>query len=74
MDYQTLNPLLVGIPEAARLIGLGRSKLYELVKTGEIRLVKLGGRSLISVDELRAYVDGKLALASHRAGKDGSAA
>lgn len=74
MDYQTLNPLLVGVPEAARLIGLGRSKLYELVKTGDIRLVKLGGRSLISVDELRAYVDGKLAQASHRAGKDGGAA
>lgn len=74
MEQHNILPLLVGVAEAARLIGLGRSKLYELVNDGEIRLVKLGGRSLISVDELRSYVAEKLAKAATRGGKNGGAA
>jgi excisionase family DNA binding protein len=74
MDNHNLNPLLVGIPEAARLIGLGRSKLYQILNDGEISLIKLGGRSLISVDELRSYVADKLAKAAARPGNKGGAA
>ena len=74
MDNHSLNPILVGIPEAARLMGLGRSKLYQILNDGELNLIKLGGRSLISVDELRSYVAEKLAKAAARGGKNGGAA
>jgi excisionase family DNA binding protein len=74
MDNHSLNPILVGIPEAARLMGLGRSKLYQILNEGELKLIKLGGRSLISVDELRSYVAEKLAKAAARGGKNGGAA
>lgn len=74
MDNHSLNPILVGIPEAARLMGLGRSKLYQILNEGELNLIKLGGRSLVSVDELRSYVAEKLAKAAARGGKNGGAA
>lgn len=43
--------------EAALAIGLGRSKLYELIKNGVIIAKKSGGRTIITVAELRRFVD-----------------
>lgn len=53
-----LEPLSVDIPEACRLTGLGRSKLYELLGNGEIASVKVGKRRLIAVASLRAWLEG----------------
>jgi hypothetical protein len=39
--------------------GPGRTKIYELVKAGKLRLVKIGGRSLIEGDSLRALLRGQ---------------
>jgi excisionase family DNA binding protein len=35
------TPLAVRVPEACRLTGIGRSKLYELIAAGEIRIIRL---------------------------------
>ena len=53
------EPLAVPIPEAARLIGCGRSKLYELVKAKEIPLLKLGRKSVVPLAALRSFVIAK---------------
>lgn len=53
----TIEPLSVDIPDACRLTGLGRSKLYELLGNGEIASVKVGKRRLITVAALRAWLD-----------------
>jgi excisionase family DNA binding protein len=53
------EPLAVPIPEAARLIGCGRSKLYQLVKAKEIPLLKLGRKSVVPLASLRAFVIAK---------------
>jgi excisionase family DNA binding protein len=37
----------VRVPEARRLTGIGRSKLYELIAAGEIRIIKVGSITLI---------------------------
>jgi predicted DNA-binding transcriptional regulator AlpA len=34
-------PITVRIPEACRLTGIGRSKLYELIAAGQIEIVKV---------------------------------
>ena len=47
----------VPIVEAARRAGVGRSSIYEAVNRGELRLKKNGRRSLILVDDLRAWVN-----------------
>jgi excisionase family DNA binding protein len=74
MNNRSLDPLLVSVPEAARMIGLGKSKFYELVKIGDFKIVKLGGRSLVSTDELRAYVAAKVTQASRSVSMKGGLA
>jgi excisionase family DNA binding protein len=51
------EPLLVNTEEAARLLGIGRTKCLTLSYAGEIPSKKLGRRRLFSVDVLRAYTN-----------------
>jgi excisionase family DNA binding protein len=46
-------PLAVNILRAARLLGVGRSTIYRLIKQGRLPIVKIGKRTLI---ERRAIV------------------
>jgi excisionase family DNA binding protein len=46
----------VRIPEACRLTGIGRSKLYELIRAGEIRTIKVGTITLIPVVSLTDFL------------------
>jgi len=58
-----MEPIAVTIHEAARLISSSRSKIYVLVKEGKLRLIKLGGKSLIAVDDIKAFVENLKAAA-----------
>lgn len=49
--------LLVPVSEAHWLVGLGRSKFYEYVAAGEIEIVKVGRRTLVPQESLRAFVE-----------------
>ncbi len=42
-----VTPAALSISEAARFLGLGRTKLYELIQHGDLPVVHLGGRTLI---------------------------
>lgn len=50
-----LKPIYVSIPEAMRLLGIGRTKLYELVRYGDIARVHIGSKSLILVESIERY-------------------
>jgi excisionase family DNA binding protein len=50
-------PLTVRIPAAVRMTGIGRSKLYELIASGDIEVVKIGASTLIPVASLQALID-----------------
>jgi excisionase family DNA binding protein len=52
-----VEPISVHIPDAARLTGLSRSRVYELMKSGEIEFVKVGGSTLIPYDGLRSFIE-----------------
>ena len=56
------EPLAVRIPDAVRMTGLGRSKLYELIASGDLETIKIGRCTLVTVDALKAL------LAKARAG------
>lgn len=45
--YAVATPLLVAVPDAARLLGIGTTLAWELVRAGDIASVKLGRRVLI---------------------------
>ena len=53
------EPISVRIPEAVRMTGLSRSRLYELMKSGDIEFVKVGASTLIPTDSLRRFIDGR---------------
>ena len=53
-----LEPLAVRIPTAMQLIGVRRSTVYALIKTGELHTVKLGRATLITMRSLRRLVEG----------------
>lgn len=49
-------PLSVSVDEAARLIGVGRSTMFALLDSGEIRSVKVGARRLVPRRALEEFV------------------
>ena len=51
------EPICVRIPEAIRLTGISRSRLYELMKSGDVEYAKVGASTLIVVDSLRRFVE-----------------
>jgi excisionase family DNA binding protein len=40
------------VDEACHALGIGRTSLYELVKSGELKLIKIAGRTLVPRSEL----------------------
>jgi excisionase family DNA binding protein len=48
---------LYRIPEAMHLLGLGRSVIYEQIRTLRLRSVKQGRARLIPVSAIREYVE-----------------
>ena len=48
--------LTLTIPEALKATGIGRTKFYEEVGAGRIKVVRIGRRVLVPVDGLRAWV------------------
>ncbi|MDE1916426.1 MAG: helix-turn-helix domain-containing protein [Sphingomonadales bacterium] len=51
------KPLTVRIPEAARMTGLGRTKLYDLIASGDIAVVKIGRATLITMASIEALLE-----------------
>lgn len=52
-----IEPLTVRIPVAVQLTGIGRSKLYELIKSGDVETVKIGTATLVTMASLRRLVE-----------------
>ena len=52
----SIEPISVKIPEAVRLTGLSRSRIYELMKSGDIAFAKVGSSTLILVESLREFI------------------
>jgi excisionase family DNA binding protein len=52
------EPLSVRIPEAVKLTGISRSRLYELIQEGDLEIVKVGRSTLIPYRSLKALVRG----------------
>jgi excisionase family DNA binding protein len=50
------DPICVKINDAARMIGVGRTKLYELIAANQLEVVKLGKSTRITTASLRALV------------------
>lgn len=51
-----MKQLSFSIEETITLTGLGKTKLYELIKSGELKAKKLGKRTLILKPDLKDFL------------------
>lgn len=51
------QPLLCSIREATRLLGIGRTKAYELLACGELNSIQIGTRRLVKMESIMAYIE-----------------
>lgn len=63
-----MDRLLLRVPEAAKLVGIGRSKAYDLVRTGEWPCVRIGKSVRVPHRWLVAWVDQQTAEAQAQVG------
>jgi len=54
-----IEPLTVRISAAVQLTGISRSRLYELIQSGDLETVKVGRSTLISYQSLKALTAGQ---------------
>ena len=59
-------PLVVSVPEAARLMGISRGMLYVMMRDGTVPTVRIGRRRLLA----RADIERFIAAASRKAYAD----
>lgn len=59
-----LEPLLVRVEEAARMLSLSRSTIYEMMDSGELPSVRRGAARRIPVSALRAWVERQVGAAT----------
>lgn len=52
-----MEPIAASVNETVRLLGLGRTKVYELINSGQLITVKIGRRTLVRTDSIRALVE-----------------
>jgi excisionase family DNA binding protein len=66
-------PLAYRIDKACEVSGFGKTKLYEEIGSGRLRAVKVGRRTLIPADDLRAFIESlpPIACRAKNAANDG---
>lgn len=50
-------PLLVNVGQAATMLSIGRTALYELIWSGELAPIRIGRSVRFAVEDLEAFVE-----------------
>jgi excisionase family DNA binding protein len=62
---QSMPRCFYRIPEAAEILGLGRSKTYELVQSGALRTVRVGRAVRVPASAIQAFAERLEAEGAH---------
>ncbi len=52
-----MEPITVTVEGAKKALGLGHTKIYQLIGTGQLETIKIGRRTLVKTDSIRALVN-----------------
>ena len=57
--YQNYNdlPLMLSVPEVAKVLGISRAGAYELVRSAGFPLIRIGSRIVVPRDKFIAWID-----------------
>ena len=59
LEKKMTEKISVTINEASEMLGLGRSTIYRLINSGDLKPRKVGKRTLFIVSELREFICSK---------------
>lgn len=57
MSVPPVHPLLVSVRDAADLLNISRTAMYELLGRGDIPSVRIGASRRVSVADLRDFIE-----------------
>jgi len=52
-----MQPIFLSINDTAKALGLGRTSIYALLRSGRLEAVKLGRRTLVKVESIRRLIE-----------------
>lgn len=52
-----MQPLLLSTRDARSLLGIGHTKLYQLINNGRLETIKIGRKRLITVSSANRLID-----------------
>lgn len=55
------EPLLLRVDEVARALALGRSKVYELITSGELPSITIGAARRVPAEALQSWIAAQVA-------------
>ncbi len=55
-----MGKIFYNVPEVACALGIGRTTVYELMKSGELKSAKIGDRRVISVASVQSFAQSVL--------------
>ena len=60
MSTESVSPVAYAVPEAARALSVSRDTIYQLIRSGRLRTIKVGRRRLVPAMSLDEYVVAEL--------------
>lgn len=61
-----VEPITVRIPDAVRMTGLSKTKIYHLIASGDIEAAKVGRATVVFVESLNAFLQSQRKLPRRR--------
>ena len=49
--------MLCSVREAAQMLGIGRTKIYDMLAKGDLTSMQIGTRRLVKIDSIKALIE-----------------
>lgn len=51
------DQILCSVIEASKMLGVGRTKIYEMLSKGQILSMRIGSRRLVKMESIKALIE-----------------